>query len=569
MDIKTQMKILSFINKCTQNRTTPIYSNQYIPQKIDFSQFKEDVHLKRISPQKATIPSQYLLSFLKEFNELKHTNPHGVMIIKDEKVILDVSYSPYHNHIMHVTHSLCKSITSLAVLFAIQEKLIHLDDLVIDYFSKETTMLTAFKLKKLTIKHLLTMSSGVDFTEPNSLVENNWVKGYLEANLKFKPGTKFHYNSLNTYILSVIITKVTHQTLEEYLTKRLFEPLGIFQHYFESCPKGYNKGGWGVYLSLESMAKIGLLYLNKGVYNHQRLIDEKLIEEATSFQINTDPTLYLYGYGYHIWLNEKENCYQFNGMLGQNVVIIPEKNMVVAMCAGSTSVFANSPEIELINRYFVFPTLKFKPYLDLSYFKLKKQLKSTRFNPFSTSLPLQLLQPYHRRLINLKPNIASIMPLFIQGLNNNYTLGIESIMLEVEKKKLKLVIKESHHEYEIDTSLKQQVLEFNQEYYKISTSYQLTYNEDQQLVLKLEICFIETSNVRVIKIFFKDNECQLIFDEIPKLKELMNNQDSSLMMGHHKFFNIKDQGYFEYYIDRWLNPHVKGEIEKDENKGGF
>ena len=115
-------------------------------------------------------------------------------------------------------------------------------------------------------------------------------------------------------------------------------------------------------------------------------------------------------------------------------------------------VFANSPEIELINRYFVFPTLKFKPYLDLSYFKLKKQLKSTRFNPFSTSLPLQLLQPYHRRLINLKPNIASIMPLFIQGLNNNYTLGIESIMLEVEKKKLKLVIKESHHEYEIDTS---------------------------------------------------------------------------------------------------------------------
>ena len=74
-------------------------------------------------------------------------------------------------------------------------------NLVIDYFSKETTMLTAFKLKKLTIKHLLTMSSGVDFTEPNSLVENNWVKGYLEANLKFKPGTKFHYNSLNTYIL--------------------------------------------------------------------------------------------------------------------------------------------------------------------------------------------------------------------------------------------------------------------------------------------------------------------------------------------------------------------------------
>ena len=113
--------------------------------------------------------------------------------------------------------------------------------------------------------------------------------------------------------------------------------MGIFQHYFESCPKGYNKGGWGVYLSLESMAKIGLLYLNKGVYNHQRLIDEKLIEEATSFQINTDPTLNLYGYGYHIWLNEKENCYQFNGMLGQNVVIIPEKNMVVAMCAGSTS----------------------------------------------------------------------------------------------------------------------------------------------------------------------------------------------------------------------------------------
>ncbi|MFQ9396033.1 MAG: serine hydrolase domain-containing protein [Lachnospiraceae bacterium] len=102
--------------------------------------------------------------------------------------------------------------------------------------------------KDLTVRHLLTMTSGVSFNETGAISGNDWVKGYLEAFCHHEPGTYFEYNSMNTYMLSAIITEITGETMLDYLKPRLFAPLGITRVFWETCPKGKNKGGWGLFL---------------------------------------------------------------------------------------------------------------------------------------------------------------------------------------------------------------------------------------------------------------------------------------------------------------------------------
>ena len=134
----------------------------------------------------------------------------------------------------------------------------------------------------ITVENLLTMTSGVTFNESGIVSGNDWLGSFLNASVNGKPGTEFQYNSLNTYVLSAIVTKRTGETLTEYLTPRLFGPLGITKYYWETCPKGITKGGWGLFLCAEDMAKLGQLYLQRGKWNGQQLVSEYWIEISTA-----------------------------------------------------------------------------------------------------------------------------------------------------------------------------------------------------------------------------------------------------------------------------------------------
>lgn len=569
MDVKTKMKLVGFLNKFVSNRSKHIYTNCFVAQITDFSNYPKDVHLPKKECYKLGISTSYLNEFYDKFNSLDSTNPHGIMVIKDGYVIMDVSYRPYHNHFMHATHSLCKSITTLAILLAVQEKLLSLDDLVIDYFKNDVLFIHAMKQKNLTIRHLLMMSSGVDYSELNCYFDKNWVKGYFEAPSKFKPGTEFSYNSLNSYILSVIITKVSHVTLEEYLTPRLFEPLGIYGHFYEKCPKGYNKGGWGVYLSLESMAKIGLLYLQKGSYHNQQIIESSLIEEAITCQIDTTKDLHLYGYGYQVWMNETKGCYNLNGMLGQNVIVIPHRQMVVAMTAGSTSFFSNSAEIKLINEYFV-KGLFLKPKLfdPIYYMRFQRKMKNAKFSKFKEGISIDHIEKYFKQNIKLETNNISIMPLFLQGITNNYTLGIDSIYLDYIDNMLIVKIVESNHEYCFQlcsSSDNYHTISFQEEVYLVGVTYELTYDEDDHYVLKLQIDYVETSNSRIIKIVFDKQKCVVKFDEIPRLMDLLEGKGNVTVIPNKLKNELLQFHYFQYKLDTWICPSVNGRIEKKES----
>ena len=139
-----------------------------------------------------------------------------------------------------------------------------LDENVYDIFEKRNGLLQKILRPNLTVKHLLTMKSGVQFNEMGVVSGNDWVDSFLNAPVKGTPGEAFEYNSMNTYLLSAIIQERTGMKMVDYLRPRLFEPLGIRKVFWESCPAGITKGGWGLFLCPEDAAKLGVMYVNGG-----------------------------------------------------------------------------------------------------------------------------------------------------------------------------------------------------------------------------------------------------------------------------------------------------------------
>ena len=292
--------------------------------------------------------------FHQVFTDVESAKPcdelHSLMVLKDGEVIFE-EYAPGHDKDeMHVMWSASKSVTALAVGFAWQEGLLDVNDPIVKYFTpEELPSEPSETLKKVTIHDLLTMSAG--FCEDPvgrgmSGEDFDWVKYTLALDFIFEPGTRFCYNSFETYLLSVIVSKLSGQTIEEYLEPRLFKPLGIKDHYWKTSPQGYNCGGWGLYINLESFAKIGQFFLQRGEWKGKRLLDAKWFDQAMSPQImqyaGSEPdeaTLesfktndWAQGYGYQMWCCT-HGAYRLDGAYGQMCLICPEKNCVIAYFA--------------------------------------------------------------------------------------------------------------------------------------------------------------------------------------------------------------------------------------------
>lgn len=271
---------------------------------------------------------------------------HAMMVVKDGKVIYEKYDTGHDEDELHIMWSVSKTFTATAIGFAQQDGLLSLDDCILDFFDNEKPLNPSQWLKQMTIKDLLTMSSGFqdDFIgRSRGDLDFDWASETLMSPIMFEPGTMFHYNSMDSYLLSVIVSKVTGLKMDEYLAQKLFRPLGIDRYEWKVSPQGYSAGGWGLYLNLESMAKMGQFFLNKGTWNGKRLLDESWFDEAMSVQIKPwqgrmtaeeAEARYKYdewqqGYGYQMWACT-HGAYRLDGAWGQYVIIVPEKNLVVA-----------------------------------------------------------------------------------------------------------------------------------------------------------------------------------------------------------------------------------------------
>ncbi len=214
--------------------------------------------LPRSTPEAKGISSRAILDFVQAVDKNVNTL-HSFMIVRHGHVIAEGWWKPEAADKPHVLHSLSKSFNSTAVGLAIHDGKLSLDDPVLKFFSADAPANPSDNLKAMTVRDLLTMSCGHE-TEPKAVLGAPSVKQFLAHPVPHKPGTHFLYNTMGSYVLSAIVTKVTGQTELEYLKPRLFEPLGIDDPRWDSSPEGNSLGGYGLFLRTEDIAKFGQLY---------------------------------------------------------------------------------------------------------------------------------------------------------------------------------------------------------------------------------------------------------------------------------------------------------------------
>lgn len=538
----------------------------YFPQKPDFPfDAVYEQAFVRATPESQGISSDLFAALLRELDASKDTEMHHFMALRHGKVICECNFAPYPKGMWHITHSMCKSITGMAIGMLIEEEKLKLDENIYDIFPDHINAFSKIFRPVITVENLLTMTSGVTFNESGIVSGNDWLGSFLNASVNGKPGTEFQYNSLNTYVLSAIVTKRTGETLTEYLTPRLFGPLGITKYYWETCPKGITKGGWGLFLCAEDMAKLGQLYLQRGKWNGQQLVSEYWIEISTARHLKTQNDTY--GYGYQLWMEQRPGSFEYNGMLGQNVIIYPDMDMVLVTNAGNKEMFQDCIMLNIIRKYFPvnYHPADVLPENPLSYSLLKRlcgELENGENNNRSTSLrggwkrnvvsrrkhsdkkhsyrisaAVDRPSDHHsfmravsgRTYVMEQQNIG-IAPLFVQVFHNNMTDGISEISFTYDAGNFYVSFTEGEVIHKLPVGFGRAAdgcVDLHGEHYLVATLGEFARDENDIPVLKLEITFIEECVKRKVHIFFhEDNGIEIRWNETPGKKMILSGLSS-------------------------------------------
>ena len=293
--------------------------------------------LPRSTPAAEGISTQAVIDMMDSLMALPDCDIHHVMVVRHGKVIAELHPTPFRAEDAHTLYSASKTFTSLAVGCAIDDNLLRLDDRVMPFFPDKRTNRVSDNMADMTVRDLLKMASGV---KPDWTMRNNstdWVKDWLAKPVDDKPGSLFQYDSMCTFMLSAIVQRVTGYTMLEYLQKRLFAPMHITVADWETSLDGINTGGWGLRVQAETMAKLGLLLLNKGNWNGEQLVSADYVEAACSRLIDggakspVPPTDGNQGYGYQVWQSKWPGSYRADGAMGQYTVVVPQEDLVVVI----------------------------------------------------------------------------------------------------------------------------------------------------------------------------------------------------------------------------------------------
>lgn len=339
----------------------------------------EDINdgLEVCSLEEVNIDQALIEKGVNDISRGKYGEVHSILIYKDGKLVLEEYFDGYKykwdgpnyngdwvvwtRSTLHVLQSVTKSITSACIGIAIDEGFIQsVDQSIFDYLPEYQHLNTDGK-EKITIEHLLTMTSGLKWDEwgaPNTSVDNDAIglwfydKGpisfVLERPLAYEPGTRFTYNGGGMDVLGEIIKNATKMDLDEFYRDYLLDPLGIdYFDWYGRFENGVFDAASGLKITPRDMIKIGVTYLNNGVWNGKQIISKEWVKKsATTFSGNTRINIPgedsgRIGYSYSWWTKQYSdsaktiNMFWAGGYGGQKIMIFPEINTVVVFTGGN------------------------------------------------------------------------------------------------------------------------------------------------------------------------------------------------------------------------------------------
>ena len=288
-------------------------------------------------PEEVGVSGVEIEKFLIDIEENGY-NVHSFMVLRHGVVAAECYRAPFSADRPHALYSVSKTFTAAAVGIAVGEGLLRLDDKVKDFFPEYTANLRDKKLDMLTVRHLLTMTSGKNPSIIDNKSKGKWIESFFGFPWKSAPGEEFKYVSENIFMLCAILVKVTGMSVRDYLQPRLFEPLGIAYPNWETDENGVEAGGWGLYATTEDIAKLMLCIHQGGVFNGKRIMPEDYVRDMVSFQSDNSEANSSrdskVGYGYCVWRDDGAKGYRADGMFSQFGIVFEDYDAILAINSG-------------------------------------------------------------------------------------------------------------------------------------------------------------------------------------------------------------------------------------------
>ncbi|MBI3221394.1 MAG: serine hydrolase [Bacteroidetes bacterium] len=287
--------------------------------------------------------------------QLINTNPpndfRGLVVIKDNKLVVEEYFNTYWRETIHDIRSAGKSVTSLLLGIAIDKGLVKsTEQSIYDFFpSPKFIQPKTDGHKDIKIKHLIAMSSGLSADDDNNnspggtgnwLTEDHWVNFALSLPMIFSPGQKFVYNDICPMLVGAIIEETSGKKLSDFAKENLFSPLGIREYYWYTAPNGSTVPMGNLYLSTLDFAKLGQLVINKGQWKGKKIVSPTWINEMSRKQLDIDNP-FANAYGYFWWHSTKNihgkkyDCIYASGNGGNVLFVVPSENLVVSLTSSA------------------------------------------------------------------------------------------------------------------------------------------------------------------------------------------------------------------------------------------
>jgi CubicO group peptidase (beta-lactamase class C family) len=299
-----------------------------------------------------------------------YPNIHSLLILRHGKLIYENYFAGedevdgigpvgYVNHTMddlHDCRSISKSFTSACVGIAIKQGFIKsIDEPIFPYFQAYAKYFDAAK-KKITIRDLLTMTSGLEWDEKISYLDpknseiqmdgsHDPIAFILSRRLTSTPGTTWNYSAASPMLLGEVIWKTTGERLDKYAAKNLFAPLGINKYTWLAMPtnKDMTAAAWGLRLRSRDLAKFGLLYMNDGGWGNTQVLDTDWVKQSLTTQVSRPSGIPKIpsGYGFLFWVDQlakrqyKVNIPYADGNGGQNIFFWKDMDILIVFTGGN------------------------------------------------------------------------------------------------------------------------------------------------------------------------------------------------------------------------------------------
>jgi len=348
------------------------------------------------APEKQGMDSRKLIQ-IAEFHQKAHKrNPDvsvdSISIYRHGVNVANFVFNPlYTKDELHVIHSVTKSIMSALIGIAVEKDFIDsVDTPFVDFFPGKQETIKDERMRTVRLKDLLSMQTGIRSRDYalyrweglfDMQKSDDWVSYIMGLPLDAEPGTRYDYSNMSSFLLSAIIAETTGMDTLSFARKHLFDPLGIKDVRWEVSPQGYHMGYARMWLKPDDMAKIGLLYLQKGYWDGAQIISEAWVTESVTPHAfpknlvdvmdadgNKDKRLttaqwrganfvrpFTDGYGYQWWL-DKDGSYSAVGVSGQYVMVVPQQNLVIAITSSSSRLGVFFPR-KILDR-FILPSIK-------------------------------------------------------------------------------------------------------------------------------------------------------------------------------------------------------------------